>query len=241
MRRTAIILTLLLFAVSARADLLLGSVDKDKIKSFKNYFGQFYDVEHPIFEDKEFEKRIQSEAADIYGWISDESNWPENIKRTAELQADLAALYYYLGNAGIQKARNLSRSLKEREAESHPENADLQIEMFWFYKHLNPPIPEKFLYFAERALLADKSKAEAENIHYWIALELYHRGFFAQAKEHIEQQFLVNSEFEDTKTKKMIFNLMSEQWGFTPERVEFKEDADGVSIPVPLTTHTNEE
>lgn len=241
MRVLALLFGILLIVGTVQAELLLGPVDRDKIKSFKNYFGRFYDVEKPIFEDKEFEERIREEAKEIFEWISKEENWPAKLIKTPELQSDLMILYYYFGNSGIEKARSLSLSMKEQAAEDHPEDAELQIERFWFYKRLEKPLPKKYLYYAKRAIKANPEKAKKENLHYWIATEAYNEGLFLEAKENIEKQYEANPEFEDTTTKRMIFNMWVEQWGHVPEKIQFIADSDGVLIPHPIQVDKHEE
>lgn len=222
-------------APSAGASLDLGKVDEYKLKSFSEYFSQYFDVANFEFDDKEFEAKLREEATEINRWLGDPVNWPEESKIKPGMYADAGWLFSYFANAGLVGAEEHSIFYLDKAAKSDPKNYVIPLRLAKMAAKKGAAGRSDVIRFAERAVAADPEAAAKENLHYLLADAYYAGGEFAKAYGELKKQSAVNPEFENTSNLMFAWEMYIEKWGRVPARIVFKKQPDGAERPEPAT------
>lgn len=231
--------TLLLVALtvavcsSARADLDLGKVDEYKLKSFAEYFGQYFDVRNAEFDDKEFEAKLREEAADINRWLADPANWPPAGKVKPSMHADAGWLFFYFSNAGLEGADALSRKHLAEASAADPKNYQIPLRLARMAEERGESGRADLIRFAEQAVAADPEAAAKENLHYALANAYYQNGDFSKAYAALKRQNEADPSFQSTSNLMFAWGMFVERWGRIPEKIVFKPSGDGAVRPEP--------
>lgn len=218
---------------SALASLDLGKVDEYKLKSFSEYFGQYFDVPNAEFDDKEFEVKLREEAADINRWLADPSNWPPAAKIKPEMLADAGWLFFYFSNAGLPGADDQSMKYLDQAAKADPKNYVIPLKLARMAAKKGGGRNADAIRFAEQAVAADPEAAAKENLHHMLANLYYSKGEFAKAYTALKKQADVKADFENTSNLLFAWGLYVENWGRIPEKIVFKHQPDGAVRPEP--------
>lgn len=217
--------------VSASLD--LGRVDEYKLKSFSEYFGQYFDVPNAEFDDKEFEAKLREEAADINTWLSDSANWPEASKIKPGMLADAGWLFHYFANAGLPGADDKSIEYLGEASKADPKNYQIPLKLARVAAAKGGTRRADTIRFAEQAVAADPDAAAKENLHHLLAVSYYSEGEFAKAYAALKRQAETNPDFENTQNLLFAWGLYVENWGHVPERIKFRTQEDGAVRPEP--------
>lgn len=220
-------------ATNAQAALDLGKVDEYKLKSFSEYFGQYFDVPNFEFDDKEFEAKLLEEATDINRWLGDPANWPAESKIKPGMYADAGWLFSYFANAGLVGAEEHSIFYLDKAAKSDPKNYVIPLRLAKMAAKKGAVGRADVIRFAERAIAADPEAAAKENLHYLLADAYYAGGDFAKAYAELKKQSAVNAEFENTSNLLFAWEMYIEKWGRIPAKIVFKKQPDGAVRPEP--------
>lgn len=218
---------------AAEAALDLGKVDEYKLKSFSEYFGQYFDVAKVEFDDKEFEVKLREEAADINRWLADPANWPAESKIKPGMYADAGWLFSYFANAGLTGAEEHSILYLSKAAKADPKNYVIPLKLAKASARKGAAGRADTIRFAEQAVAADPAAAAKENLHYLLADAYYAGGEFAKAHAELKKQSEVNPEFENTSNLMFAWGMYIEKWGRVPVKIVFKKQPDGMVRPEP--------
>ena len=218
---------------AAGASLDLGRVDEYKLKSFSEYFGQYFDVAKPEFDDKEFETKLRGEAADINTWLADSANWPAENKIKPEMYADAGWLFFYFANAGLPGAQEKSMEYLAKASKADPKNFMIPLKLARMAAAKGAERRADVIRFSEQALTADPAAAAKENLHHLLAEAYYDEGRFAKAYAEIKEQAKVNPDFDNTSNLIFAWDMYVERWGRIPEKIKLVTQADGTMRPEP--------
>ncbi len=236
-RAAALVLAVVLAAAlpgPAAASLDLGRVDEYKLKSFSEYFGQYFDVPNAEFDDKEFETKLREEAADINAWLSDSANWPEASKIKPGMMADAGWLFHYFANAGLPGAEEQSVKYLGEASKADPKNFEIPLKLARTAAQKGDARRADVIRFAEQAAAADPEAAARENLHHLLAVSYYAQGDFAKAYAALKKQSEVKPDFENTSNLMFAWGMYVERWGRIPEKIVFKTTEDGAVRPEPV-------
>lgn len=222
-------------SLDATAAMDLGRVDEYKLKSFSEYFGQYFDVANAEFDDKEFETKLRSEAADINLWLADPANWPPEAKIKPSMLADAGWLFFYFSNAGLPGAAEHSMAYLGKASKADPKNYLIPEKLARMAAQKGDAHRADVIRFAEQALAADATSAAKDNLHHLLATAYYAEGEFSKAYSELKKQAEVNPDFENTANLLFAWNLYVERWGRVPEKVTFKPGEGGVLRPEPVS------
>jgi tetratricopeptide (TPR) repeat protein len=220
-------------ALTAEASLDLGRVDEYKLKSFSEYFGQYFDVANAEFDDKEFEIKLREEAADINRWLADPANWPAEDKIKPAMLSDAGWLFFYFANAGLEGAHEQSVKYLGKASAADPKNYDIPLRLTRMAASKGDASRADLIRFAEQAVAADPEAAAKENLHYLLADAHYKNGDFAKAYAALKKQAETGPDFENTSNLLFVWGMFVERWGRVPEKVIFKPTGDGAVRPEP--------
>lgn len=227
------VLALGLSAVPAHASLDLGKVDEYKLKSFSEYFGQYFDVADVEFDDKEFELKLRDEAADINRWLADPANWPAKDKIKPAMLSDAGMLFLYFANAGLENAQANAVSYLAQASAANPKDHTIPLRLARIAAKKGPEGRTDVIRYGEQALAANAEASAKENIHYHLANAYYHDGDFAKAYASLKKQAEINAEFENTANMVFAWDIFVEVWGRVPDKIVFKTQEDGRARPEP--------
>lgn len=233
--RSFAIAAILLCGLSAQAwaALDLGKVDEYKLKSFSEYFGQYFDVANTEFDDKEFESKLRDEAADINGWLANPANWPEEGKIKASMHADAGWLFSYFANAGLSGAHEQSVKHLAKASAADPKDYLIPLKLARLAAQKGDDSVKDVIRYAEKAFEADAEAAAKENLYFLLADAYYKNGDFAKALTAIKKQSEADSSFKNTDNLLFVLNFYAEKWGRVPERIVFKTTDEGSVRPEP--------
>ena len=218
-------------AVSASMD--LGRVDEYKLKSFSEYFGQYFDVANTEFDDQEFEAKLREEAAEINDWLADPVNWPAQDQIKPGMLADAGWLFFYFSNAGLEGAHAQSMKYLDRASAADPKNEIIPLKLARLAAQKGDASRADLIRFAGQVAAANPETAAKENLYYLLADAHYKNGDFAKAYAALNLQAAANADFENTSNLLFAWKMYIERWGRLPEKIIFKPVGDGLTRPEP--------
>jgi len=226
---------ILCFSVGpALAELVLGKVTEEKLKSFSAYFERYTPSGIGGFSDARMEEKVMEEARSVYRWVSDRENWADQNEPRSPAMIHLARLYASFHRLGIEES--LSKALDYlRRVESEGEmTAETYRGLALAYFHLGRGYFLEAARAGERAIELDPEKSRQEGMHRLGARAFYEAGYFREAYLHAQEQAVSYPEDSESSDLAYVLKTLVDQWGYVPDRVRFRVDENGNRIPEPV-------
>ncbi len=216
------------------AELVLGKVTEEKLKSYSAYFERYTPLGVRGFSDPEIEREVMEEARSVYEWVNDRENWPDQDELRPPVMIYLARLYASLYGLGIGEAGSKAVDYLTRVESEGAAEAEAYRGLALAYFHLGTGYFLEAARAGEKAIELDPEKSRQEGMHGLAARAFYEAGYFREAYPHAQDQAASHPEDAESRDLAYALKTLVEQWGYIPDRVRFRVDEEGNRLPEPI-------